>query len=53
MEKIALTPDQVEELYHIPKQTLANWRSKKVGPDFFLVYSTTTSCSKPISSHLS
>lgn len=34
MDKIVLTPEQVEELYHIPKQTLANWRSKKVGPSY-------------------
>lgn len=33
-EKRTLTPDQVEEIYNIPKQTLANWRSLKVGPPY-------------------
>jgi hypothetical protein len=33
-EKQTLTPDQVEEIYNIPKQTLANWRSLKVGPPY-------------------
>jgi hypothetical protein len=29
-----LLPEQVEELYQIPVQTLANWRSKKIGPAY-------------------
>jgi hypothetical protein len=29
-EKQTLTPDQVEEIYNIPKQTLANWRRNEV-----------------------
>jgi len=33
-EKKALTPEQVEEIYNIPRQTLANWRKQKIGPAY-------------------
>jgi len=32
--KVALTPAEVARYYGIPEQTLANWRCRKVGPQF-------------------
>lgn len=33
-QKVYLTAKEVAELYSIPDQTLANWRSKDYGPPF-------------------
>jgi hypothetical protein len=32
-----ITPDEVEALYGIPSGTLAQWRLRKVGPDYYKV----------------
>lgn len=37
LSRRALTPDQVAEVYSIPRGSLANWRCKKIGPKYFRV----------------
>lgn len=37
MQKRALTPEGVSEVYQIPKGTLANLRSQKRGPRYYKV----------------
>jgi hypothetical protein len=37
MQKRALTPESVSEIYQIPKGTLANLRSQKRGPRYYKV----------------
>ncbi len=34
MDKILLTPKEVEALFGISRRTLANWRSIRKGPEF-------------------
>lgn len=33
--KIMLGPNEVQDLFSIPKGTLSNWRSRKMGPRFY------------------
>ena len=37
LKKKALTPRQVEEAYSLDAGTLANWRSKGLGPEYVKV----------------
>ena len=37
MQKRTLTPDDVSEMYQIPKGSLANMRHKKIGPRYYKV----------------
>ena len=37
LKKKALTPKQVEEAYGLDAGTLANWRSKGLGPEYVKV----------------
>jgi hypothetical protein len=37
MQKKMLTPSEVEEIFSVPRGTLANWRSFKRGPRYYKV----------------
>jgi hypothetical protein len=36
-QKVAITPQEAEEIYGIPAGTLANWRYRKMGPKYYRI----------------